>query len=202
VAEQFVEFRSDLHHTCRRLVLNDQISHLVTVCLPIRFCDAYGACQVRSNSKTVAEGPVKCRENDSYDCIFRASRTSMAFRRFPFESSAILAATSGGKSKGTFLATYVRTDFIYNKDSVKESTKCRTGTRTSSVSGAATRINRHRLLIGEIRRLVLLAQRMIRKLDMYFSIVLLRAACASRDKESASLIITTRGQIAAAVTLP
>jgi hypothetical protein len=38
---------------------------------------------------------------------------------------------------------------------------------------------------------VLFVQRMIRILLMYFSIVLLRAACASRVKESASFIITT-----------
>jgi hypothetical protein len=47
----------------------------------------------------------------------------MAFRRFPFESSAILTATSGGKSNGTFLATYVKTAFIYDKDSVREGIK-------------------------------------------------------------------------------
>jgi hypothetical protein len=45
--------------------------------------------------------------------------------------------------------------------------------------------------MGAIRRLVLLAHSMIRMLDMYFSIVRRRAACASRDRESASLIITT-----------
>jgi hypothetical protein len=62
---------------------------------------------------------------------------------------------------------------------------------TSSELGAATRINRHRLLIGAISRLVLFAQRIIRMLDMYFSIVRRSAACASLDSESASLIITT-----------
>ena len=134
--------------------------------------------------------------NDSYDCTFKASRTRMALRRLPFESSAIFPPTSGGKSNGTFFATYARTVFIYDKGNVREeSIQHRTGTRTSSASGAATRINRHRLLIGEIRRLVLLAQRMIRMLDMYFSIVLRRAACASRDRESASLITTTERQI-------
>lgn len=39
--------------------------------------------------------------------------------------------------------------------------------------------------------LVLLAQRINLILFMYFSIVLLRAACASLDKASASLMITT-----------
>ena len=39
--------------------------------------------------------------------------------------------------------------------------------------------------------LVLLAQRINLMLFMYFSIVLLRAACASLDKASASLMMTT-----------
>ena len=38
---------------------------------------------------------------------------------------------------------------------------------------------------------VLLAQRMTRMFDMYFSMVRRRAACASRDRESASLMTTT-----------
>ena len=38
---------------------------------------------------------------------------------------------------------------------------------------------------------MLLAQRIMRMFDMYFSIVLRRAAWASRERESASLIITT-----------
>ena len=42
-----------------------------------------------------------------------------------------------------------------------------------------------------MRRLVLLAQRIIRRFDIYFSIVLRKAAWASRDRESASLMITT-----------
>jgi len=55
-------------------------------------------------------------------------------------------------------------------------------------------MSKHRLLIGAISLLVLFAQRMIRMLDMYFSIVRRRAAWASRESESASLIITTAGQ--------
>lgn len=39
--------------------------------------------------------------------------------------------------------------------------------------------------------LVLFAQRMRRMFDMYFSIVRRRAACASRESESASWITTT-----------
>lgn len=67
---------------------------------------------------------------------------------------------------------------------------------TCSIEGAATRMRRHRLFIGAMSLLVLFAQRIIRIFDMYFSIVRRRAACASRDNESASLIITTarRGQ--------
>ena len=44
----------------------------------------------------------------------------MALRRLPFESSAIFAPTSGGRSNGTFFATYVRTVFIYDKGNVRE----------------------------------------------------------------------------------
>jgi hypothetical protein len=54
-------------------------------------------------------------------------------------------------------------------------------------------MSRHRLLIGAMRRLVLFAQRMMRMFDMYFSIVRRSAACASRESESASLMITTGG---------
>jgi hypothetical protein len=43
--------------------------------------------------------------------------------------------------------------------------------------------------------LVLLAQRINLILFMYFSIVLLRAACASRDKASASLMMTTEIEV-------
>lgn len=52
-------------------------------------------------------------------------------------------------------------------------------------------MSRHRLLIGAINLLVLFAHRIIRMFDMYFSIVRRRAACASRDNVSASLMITT-----------
>lgn len=69
---------------------------------------------------------------------------------------------------------------------------------TSSAHGAATRINKHLLLIGAIRRLVLFAQRIIRMLDMYFSMVLRRAAWASRDSESASLMTTTEKRMRSA----
>ena len=63
--------------------------------------------------------------------------------------------------------------------------------RTSSEVGAATRMSKHRLLMGAMSLLVLFAQRMMRMFDMYFSIVLRRAAWASRERESASLMITT-----------
>jgi hypothetical protein len=57
--------------------------------------------------------------------------------------------------------------------------------------GAATRMSKHRLLMGAISLLVLFAQRIIRMFDMYFSIVRRSAAWASRERESASLMITT-----------
>jgi hypothetical protein len=68
----------------------------------------------------------------------------------------------------------------------------RTGVkRTSSSSGAATRTSKHRDLIGGMSRLVELAHRISRMFGVYFSIVRRSAACASRVRESASLMITT-----------
>ncbi len=63
--------------------------------------------------------------------------------------------------------------------------------QTSSIVGAATRMRRHLLLMGAMSLLVLLAHKMMRMLDMYFSMVRRSAACASRLSESASLIMTT-----------
>ena len=139
-------------------------------------------------SKTTAtkEG----RERSTDDCIFNASSTSIALRRFPLASSVISRAASSGKSNFSFLATYLRQYCIYRSYQLRTDNEWR-GNFTSSNEGAATRINRQRLLIGAINLLVLFAQRMILIFDMYFSIVLRRAAWASRDRESASLIITT-----------
>ena len=47
---------------------------------------------------------------------------------------------------------------------------------TSPGLGAATRMSKHRLLMGAINREVLLAQRIIRRFVMYFSMVLRSAA--------------------------
>lgn len=47
---------------------------------------------------------------------------------------------------------------------------------TSSELGAATRISKHRLLMGAINREVLFAQRIIRMFDIYFSMVRRSAA--------------------------
>lgn len=67
--------------------------------------------------------------------------------------------------------------------------------RASSSEGAATRTRRHRLLMGAMSLLVLLAQRMMRMFDMYFSMVRRSAAWASRVSESASLMMTTGGHM-------
>ena len=50
------------------------------------------------------------------------------------------------------------------------------GAPTSPELGAATRISKHRLLIGAINREVLFAQRIMRMFDMYFSMVRRSAA--------------------------
>ena len=64
---------------------------------------------------------------------------------------------------------------------------------TSPGPGAATRISKHRLLMGAISLEVLFAQRIMRIFDMYFSMVRRSAAWASRESESASLMTTTKG---------
>lgn len=47
---------------------------------------------------------------------------------------------------------------------------------TSAGAGADTRMSKHRLLMGAISLLVLFAQRMMRMLDIYFSMVRRSAA--------------------------
>ena len=64
---------------------------------------------------------------------------------------------------------------------------------TSSSEGAPTRSKRQRLRIGAIILLVELAQRITRKFAVNFSIVRRRADCASRERRSASLMMTTVG---------
>lgn len=49
------------------------------------------------------------QRQDPHVCIFRASKTRIAFRRFPFESSTIFSPASGGRSNPARLATYFRT---------------------------------------------------------------------------------------------
>lgn len=65
------------------------------------------------------------------------------------------------------------------------------GRRTSSSDGAPTRRSRQRLRIGPMIRLVELAHRITRKLAVNFSIVRRSADWASRDRRSASLMMTT-----------
>jgi hypothetical protein len=114
----------------------------------------------------------------AYDCIFIASKTSIAFLILPLASMMISSAMSSGNEPAPArLATWLSTVSI------------------SSRLGAATRISRQRLLIGAINREVLLAQSMMRRLVMYFSMVRRSAACASRESVSASLMMTTVSKI-------
>ena len=86
--------------------------------------------------------------NFTYDCIFNASKTRMAFRTFPPESSTILLPASGGRSKPTRLATYRRTVNICQKRNVSmkgESTKSKQYfviTRSSNAHEQTTTLNR------------------------------------------------------------
>src|SRR6266513_1233429 len=71
---------------------------------------------------------------------------------------------------------------------------CPTFLRTAQISssdGAATRTSNVLLRIGAMMLLVEFASKINLKFGLYFSIVLLSAACASRVKWSASLMTTT-----------
>lgn len=65
------------------------------------------------------------------------------------------------------------------------------GIHTSSIVGVGTLTPRHRLLIAGMTLLVELQHKMIRQEAMYFSIVLLRACCASFVRRSTSVRMTT-----------
>jgi len=161
----------------------------MTIDFPVRFSYRQRTSQVRSAMQEL--GDICWGPNAAYDCIFRASRTRIAFRRFPPESCIIFPPASGGRSKPARFDTYWRTVIICFNQKLNFHDNQNVDKSTSSSLGAATRIRRHRLLIGAMSRLVLLAHRIIRKLVIYFSIVLRRAAWASRDRESASFIMTT-----------
>jgi hypothetical protein len=160
----------------------------MAICFPVRLCNRKRASKVWSVKRLNALWQQRCARG-AYDCIFSASRMSSAFLIFPEHSSIILSATSGGRSNPTLRDIYSITLCIYT--SVRLADRIIETQVTSSRLGAATRMSRHRLLIGAINRLVLLAQSIIRMFDMYFSMVRLRAAWASLDNESASFITTT-----------
>lgn len=187
MAQQLVEFLPHLHYTTRSLFRNYHVPNFVTICLPIGLRNSYGASQVRTGKLVISKGYSTKRDTD--DCIFSASSTRIAFLMLPPESSMILSATSSGRVKQARLATYCMTDCICICHLDAEN--FRVTDHTCSWDGAATRMRRQRLRIGAMRRLVLFAHSMMRKLFMYFSIVRRRAAWASRDRESASLMMTT-----------
>ena len=49
----------------------------------------------------------------TYDCILSASKTRIAFLKFPFDSSMIFSATSEGRWNFSFLAMFFSTVVIY-----------------------------------------------------------------------------------------
>ena len=103
VAEKLVKFGTDLHHSFGRLLLHDQITDLMTICLPIWFCDVERPRKIGSEGNIdIAVVPLRIK---THDCILRASKTSNAFLILPAASSAICKEASGGRSNLSFLAT-------------------------------------------------------------------------------------------------
>lgn len=112
-------------------------------------------------------------------------------------------ATGSGRWNFSRLATYCRTRIVCVRDEPEEGGQhCRTPRHlclhaaprrvlTSSSSGAATLTSKQRDRMGAMILLVDVAQRIKRKLPIYFSIVRRKADWASRERESASLITTT-----------
>lgn len=115
----------------------------------------------------------KCSKRQTYFCAWTASNMSKALRRFLPLSFAILLLRGATSLQPSFFPTVLKTPQI------------------SSSVGAATLTSSVLLRMGAIMLLVEFANKISRKLGLYFSIVLLSAACASRVKWSASLITTT-----------
>jgi hypothetical protein len=120
VAQKLVKLRPNLHDPSRRLFTDDEISHLMTIGLPVRFRDRKRARKVWSTKWSEYQGQTGLVDRITHDCIFRASRTRMAFRMFPPQSSTIFMPASGGRSKPALRATSSRTFSIYTMVNVIE----------------------------------------------------------------------------------
>ena len=110
---------------------------------------------------------------NTYFCACTASYINSARLRFLPLSFAILIFNSLANGQPSFLPLFASTSQI------------------SASVGAATLTSKVLLLIGAIIFAVLFATKINRRFGLYFSIVLLSAAWASRVKWSASLITTT-----------
>lgn len=100
----------------------------------------------------------------TYFCAWTASNINNAFRKFLPLSLAILWFRLSTSFQPSFFPTLLNTEQI------------------STSVGAATLTSNVLLRIGAIMLLVELARSISRKLGLYFSIVLLSAACASLVK--------------------
>lgn len=148
----------------------------------------------------------------TYCCTRQASHIKSALRRLRPDFSLICLASSGGRTRPSFLQTDVRTlQTLKNKNtaekkgksylneqkhkfqimSISKSTPRHQIRLTSSVLGRGTLIARQRLLIGPMTLEVEVEQRMSLQVAMYFSIVRRKACWASFVSLSTSVSNTT-----------
>ena len=107
MTEELIELRPNLHDSGGWLFANYQVCDFMTIDFPVRFSNRQRTRQVWTAMQGLGD---ICRGTKvAYDCIFKASRTRIAFRRFPPESLTILSPASGGRSKPARLDTYWRT---------------------------------------------------------------------------------------------
>ncbi len=99
-----------------------------------------------------------CVSERGFCFTLQVSSIRMALRRFRFEAVAIRSARGTGKASPSFFATCARQSLI------------------SSLVGAETRIQTQRLRTGSITLHALLQTKINRQADVYFSIVLRKAA--------------------------
>lgn len=173
--EDLVQHPTHLEQSFRCLVAQDSSSHLVQIDLPIRSWDpnvvlALGRREVE-------------RGGDDGQGLEREERATEVSPRGGGEGGGYI----GGQGE-TLEFRDVRKD-LDDLDYV--SLHQTVGRRTSSSDGAPTRSRRHLERMGPMILEVELAQRMIRRLAVYFSIVRRRADWASRESRSASLMMTT-----------
>ena len=172
MTQQIVQFGANLKDSCRRMFSHDLISNLTDEGFPIWGWNWRFICHCLTTPSCYYV-TIGNRAMWTYFCAWTASNMSIARLRFlplPCAIRLFKPRTSGQPSA---TPTFFRTLHI------------------SSSVGAATRINKVLERIGAMMFAVLFASKISLRLGLYFSIVLLNAACASRVRWSASLTTTT-----------